>query len=342
MKDYYKILDIDKTSTQEDIKKAYKNLALLWHPDKNNSPEAPDRFKEISEAYQILSNPSKKEQYDMGGQTSFSQFGNYSYKDPFEMFNEMFSVINNLFGGLMPQNLSQSGVHVIHIIEMNDDANDENNVFDIIQSIQSQKKQILHHLTPDTRINTLNGSETAFGGVLQMQEHIKQVQIQMQEQLKQMQGYSPQIQEQLKQTQAKMQEQSKQSRMQMSNRKEQLAKFQQAQMLDQQTRIEQRMKQIEQEHLEKVRHAQLHNERIKLERQNRQSQQEEFEKMRLAKIQEQLDRELRIKQIEREQSEKKKQMKEELNRERDEELSKKVHILDDVQLNKIISETFKN
>ena len=60
--DYYAILGIDRSASQSDIKKAYRKLALLWHPDKNtnNQDEANKKFKEISEAYQVLSDDKKK------------------------------------------------------------------------------------------------------------------------------------------------------------------------------------------------------------------------------------------------------------------------------------------
>ena len=61
---YYKVLGIDKSATKEDIKKAYKNLARKWHPDKNKSPDASQKFKEVSVAYQILYDPVKKKEYD--------------------------------------------------------------------------------------------------------------------------------------------------------------------------------------------------------------------------------------------------------------------------------------
>jgi curved DNA-binding protein len=65
LKDYYKILEVDVNSTQDEIKKAYRKLALIWHPDKNQgSVEAEEKFKRISEAYDILSNPDKKSKYD--------------------------------------------------------------------------------------------------------------------------------------------------------------------------------------------------------------------------------------------------------------------------------------
>lgn len=67
-KDYYKTLGISKGATDEDIKKAYKKQALKWHPDKNKSAAAEEKFKEIAEAYEVLSDPKKREVYDQYGE----------------------------------------------------------------------------------------------------------------------------------------------------------------------------------------------------------------------------------------------------------------------------------
>ncbi|MBN3298625.1 DNJB4 protein, partial [Amia calva] len=67
-KDYYKILGIQKGAADEDIKKAYRKQALKWHPDKNKSANAEDKFKEIAEAYEVLSDPKKREIYDQFGE----------------------------------------------------------------------------------------------------------------------------------------------------------------------------------------------------------------------------------------------------------------------------------
>lgn len=67
-KDYYKTLGICKGSTEEDIKKAYRKQALKWHPDKNKSGAAEEKFKEIAEAYEVLSDPKKREVYDQCGE----------------------------------------------------------------------------------------------------------------------------------------------------------------------------------------------------------------------------------------------------------------------------------
>uniref|UniRef100_A0A4W5KRP4 DnaJ heat shock protein family (Hsp40) member B4 n=1 Tax=Hucho hucho TaxID=62062 RepID=A0A4W5KRP4_9TELE len=67
-KDYYKILGIVKGAADEDIKKAYRKQALKWHPDKNKAANAEEKFKEIAEAYEVLSDPKKREIYDQYGE----------------------------------------------------------------------------------------------------------------------------------------------------------------------------------------------------------------------------------------------------------------------------------
>jgi len=111
--DYYKLLGISKNADQEEIKKAYKEQALKWHPDKNKDKNALNNFRNISEAYQILSDPIKREEYDKSKinininnnkpRTNYrfqmSKQSN-SMRDPFEMYNDMFAVfevINDMF-----------------------------------------------------------------------------------------------------------------------------------------------------------------------------------------------------------------------------------------------------
>ena len=64
-KTYYQILEVDKKASQEAIKSAYRRLAMLYHPDKNQLPEAEELFKAIAEAYAVLSDPSQRKQYDL-------------------------------------------------------------------------------------------------------------------------------------------------------------------------------------------------------------------------------------------------------------------------------------
>src|SRR5689334_13887208 len=65
--DYYKILGVDKKASQEDIKKAYRKLARQYHPDTNKDAGAEERFKQISEAYDVLGDADKRKKYDRGG-----------------------------------------------------------------------------------------------------------------------------------------------------------------------------------------------------------------------------------------------------------------------------------
>src|SRR5437667_3619841 len=75
-KDYYDILGVKKTATDEELKKAYRNLAKKYHPDKNKgNKEAENKFKEISEAYAVLSDKEKRQQYDRLGREAFSGAG---------------------------------------------------------------------------------------------------------------------------------------------------------------------------------------------------------------------------------------------------------------------------
>ena len=67
-KDYYKILGISKSATEDEIKKAYRKLALKFHPDKNKAPGAEDKFKEVAEAYEVLSDKKKRDVFDQYGE----------------------------------------------------------------------------------------------------------------------------------------------------------------------------------------------------------------------------------------------------------------------------------
>ena len=84
--DYYKTLGVQKTSASSEIKKSYRKLALKYHPDKNKGDKAAEaKFKEISEAYAVLSDPEKKKQYDLYGSADFHQ--RYSQEDIFRGFD---------------------------------------------------------------------------------------------------------------------------------------------------------------------------------------------------------------------------------------------------------------
>lgn len=79
--DYYSLLGVSKNASLDEIKRAYRQLAMKWHPDRNKDPGAEEHFKRINEAYAVLSNPEKRQAYDMYGPEGFSQ--RYSPEDIF-------------------------------------------------------------------------------------------------------------------------------------------------------------------------------------------------------------------------------------------------------------------
>lgn len=92
-KDYYNILGVDKDATDEQIKKAYRKMAMKYHPDKNKSSEAEAKFKEAAEAYDVLSNPDKKSKYDRFGsdyKDAGFGFGGFNMDDIFSNFGDIF------------------------------------------------------------------------------------------------------------------------------------------------------------------------------------------------------------------------------------------------------------
>lgn len=106
-RDYYEILGINKSASPEEIKKAYRKLAIKYHPDKNpDNPEAEDKFKEAAEAYEVLSNPEKKQRYDQFGHQGLGSNGGYggggmNMDDIFSQFGDIFggSGFESFFGG---------------------------------------------------------------------------------------------------------------------------------------------------------------------------------------------------------------------------------------------------
>lgn len=128
-KDLYAVLGVTKSSSDVEIKRAYRKLALEWHPDRNKTSGAEEKFKEINKAYEILGDPKKKEMYDQYGEAAFSQgaaagagqgpfggfggqagqYGPFSYSystyggngdgSQFEGFSDPFDIFEQFFGG---------------------------------------------------------------------------------------------------------------------------------------------------------------------------------------------------------------------------------------------------
>jgi molecular chaperone DnaJ len=101
-RDYYDILGVPRGANDDDIKRAFRKQAQQWHPDVNTSHEADIRFKEINEAYQVLSDPQRRQAYDMFGHAAsgagggFDPFGAGGYQGGFQGFGDLF---DTLFGG---------------------------------------------------------------------------------------------------------------------------------------------------------------------------------------------------------------------------------------------------
>ncbi len=103
-KDYYNILGVPKNASAGEIKKAYRKLALKYHPDRNpDDPDAERRFKDAAEAYEVLSDPSKRDRYDRFGEDGLKgqHHGFSSMDDIFSAFSDIFgdSLFSGLFGG---------------------------------------------------------------------------------------------------------------------------------------------------------------------------------------------------------------------------------------------------
>src|ERR1700756_4082555 len=96
-RDYYEVLGLERTAGDEEVKKAYRRLAVQFHPDRNpGNKQAEEKFKEINEAYQVLSDPEKRSQYDRFGHaalqgTGAGGFGGFDFTQSLEeVFSDIF------------------------------------------------------------------------------------------------------------------------------------------------------------------------------------------------------------------------------------------------------------
>ena len=110
-RDYYEVLGVERSATDEEVKRAYRKLAVKFHPDKNpDDPHAEEKFKELGEAYDVLIDSNKRAAYDRFGHAAFAPggagFGGGGFHDPFEIFREVFGgggfgggIFETFFGG---------------------------------------------------------------------------------------------------------------------------------------------------------------------------------------------------------------------------------------------------
>lgn len=160
-RDFYEVLGVSKNASPEELKKSYRNLALKWHPDRNKTPEATEKFKEINEAYEVLSNPEKKSAYDQFGHAAFEQGGfggegpfgggtrsyqngpfSYTYttsgddNSPFESFDfggfsDPFEIFEQFFGGGSPFGGRKRKSHPIYALKI-----------DFLEAVKGVEKEV--------------------------------------------------------------------------------------------------------------------------------------------------------------------------------------------------------
>ncbi len=161
-KDYYKILGISRDATAEQIKKAYRTLAMQYHPDRNPGKEqwANEKFKEINEAFSVLGDPAKRQQYDRFGTTGNVNdiFGNAATRSTFEdLMRDFggsglgFDFLSNIFGDIFTGKGRGSGYRVFR-------SGGSFNLDDLIRQAQGQpprqqytapKKEVSYEITID-------------------------------------------------------------------------------------------------------------------------------------------------------------------------------------------------
>ncbi len=118
-KEYYKVLGIEKDASEADIKRAFKKLALKYHPDRNpDDKEAEEKFKEINEAYQVLSDPEKRSKFDKYGTVDFDGGfggfggGGFDFGDLGDIFGDIFGGRSGGFGGRSNPNAPRKGADI--------------------------------------------------------------------------------------------------------------------------------------------------------------------------------------------------------------------------------------
>ena len=115
-RDYYEVLGVERGASAEDVKRSYRQAALKFHPDRNKAPDAEDRFKEASEAYEVLSDPQKRQRYDRHGHAGMNGVGLHDFSHMGA--EDIFSVFSDLFGGGGNRGRAERGIDIQTVIEV--------------------------------------------------------------------------------------------------------------------------------------------------------------------------------------------------------------------------------
>ncbi|KAK9934269.1 hypothetical protein M0R45_021419 [Rubus argutus] len=109
---YYGILGVPKNASQDDVKRAYRKAAIKTHPDKGGDPE---KFKELSQAYEVLSDPEKREIYDQYGEDGLKDEGGPGHHDPFDIFSSFFGGSSQFGGAPKRKNKGKDVIHPLKV-----------------------------------------------------------------------------------------------------------------------------------------------------------------------------------------------------------------------------------
>ena len=139
-RDYYEILGVERTATEIEIKRAYRTLALKYHPDKNpDDKEAAEKFREAAEAYEVLSDPDKKNQYDTYGRVMDDSMGGFSSTG--SVFDDLLGDVFGEFFGTSSSRRSRNRPTKGQSIEMYQELSFEESVFGVEKELTIKKSE---------------------------------------------------------------------------------------------------------------------------------------------------------------------------------------------------------